>query len=74
MTNFRRIAASAVLAAAVASLGGSPALAAGQLRYVNPPVTAEQREDGVGWVASDIRIRREFCLGGEYNDHYVIRR
>ncbi|MET9182701.1 hypothetical protein ABZX88_31470 [Kitasatospora aureofaciens] len=37
----------------------------------DPPVTVLQCEEGGGFVAADIRTRRGFCVGGEFNDHFV---
>ncbi|MEV7189063.1 hypothetical protein [Kitasatospora sp. NPDC093102] len=72
MTSTRRIIALTVLAAAALSLGAGTATAAtAHTRHVNPPVTVEQCEEGGGWVAVDIRTRRLFCAGGEFDDHYV---
>ncbi|MFF3068903.1 hypothetical protein ACFVSN_02210 [Kitasatospora sp. NPDC057904] len=80
MTISKRITAAAFLSAVAVSMGG-PAFAAehagaaghpAHVRHTEPPVTALQCEEGGGWVATDIRERREFCLGGEFNDRYVV--
>ncbi|MFD8708517.1 hypothetical protein ACFV1W_39050 [Kitasatospora sp. NPDC059648] len=71
MTIAKRLAAVAVPAFAALSLGGVPAFAIEHVRHLDPPVTVLQCEEGGGFVAADIRTRREFCVGGEFNDHYV---
>ncbi|MGW4807462.1 hypothetical protein [Kitasatospora sp. NPDC004272] len=71
MTITRRFASLVVLAAAVLTLGAAPATAAAHTRHLDPAVTVEQCVEGGGWVASDIRERREFCAGGEFDDRYV---
>ncbi|MFF2073517.1 hypothetical protein ACFVXG_02035 [Kitasatospora sp. NPDC058162] len=72
MTTAKRVTALSVLAAAALSLGAAPALAAAHTRHVEPPVSVIECEEGGGYVATDIRERREFCLGGEFNDRYVV--
>ncbi|MFI9159434.1 hypothetical protein [Kitasatospora aureofaciens] len=71
MTVTQRLTTVAVLAAAAFSLGGVPAFAIEHVRHLDPPVTVLQCEEGGGFVAVDIRTRREFCAGGEFNDHFV---
>ncbi|GAA1993426.1 hypothetical protein GCM10009738_88000 [Kitasatospora viridis] len=71
MTITRRVSAFTILAVTALSLTSGTATAAPHIRHLNPPVTVIQCEEGGGWVASDIRERREFCLGGEFNDRYV---
>ncbi|MFE3499535.1 hypothetical protein [Kitasatospora sp. NPDC059160] len=72
MTITKRVVALTALAAAALSLAAVPASAAGHVRHIEPPVTVIQCEEGGGFVASDIRERREFCVGGEFDDRYVV--
>ncbi|MFH9352187.1 hypothetical protein [Kitasatospora sp. NPDC017646] len=71
-TRLTALAVLAVLATAALPLGGVPAFAIDHVRHLDPAVTVLQCEEGGGFVAADIRTRRGFCVGGEFNDHYVV--
>ncbi|MFJ9611515.1 hypothetical protein ACIRS1_34765 [Kitasatospora sp. NPDC101176] len=71
MTITRRIAALTLLTAAALPIDTGLASATPQTRHLDPPVSVQDCEEGGGWLAVDIRERRLFCHGGQYNDRYI---
>ncbi|MEV0191285.1 hypothetical protein AB0I39_22425 [Kitasatospora purpeofusca] len=73
MTLTRRIAAAGFLAATLLPLAAAPASAAPavQSRYIPPPVTTEDCEEGGGFIFLNIVDRKLVCVLGEYNNHLI---
>ncbi|MDH6142430.1 MULTISPECIES: hypothetical protein [Kitasatospora] len=65
------IATAALVLAGTTAFAGSAAADGSRNRLSGPPVTVLQCEEGGGFVATDIRTRRDYCEGGEYNGRYV---
>lgn len=64
--------AALALAATAFVTGNAQAAAPADDHLPGPPVTVLQCEDGGGFVATDIRTRRDFCAGGAYDNRYVL--